>query len=296
VSPDIDVRPMRQSDLGAVLEVADVAFRGLVERTSGRRPEGPMFASTLGPYRLQRDPAGCHVALFGDEVVGANFSVARGALGWFGPLAVRPELQGRGIAQRLVAECMASMDRRSVRLIGLETLAGSSQHIHLYQKMGFRPSWTGIAYTGDVHDVAMPDSVEADGPVPSLDFVLGGYDPSSEILATRSSRVGVALTSADGLAICHLENTLWVDPTLAYVPLVAARDRDRFDRLMQAVEAVARQHGKSRVATQVPGSAWATQEALVERGYRPGGASLRMKRGERTDYDAGDFFYCEDWH
>jgi predicted N-acetyltransferase YhbS len=97
---------MREADLHAVLEITNEAFRGLVERNTGRRPEGPLFASVLARYRLELDPLGCHVAVGGDELVGANFSVLRGTLGWFGPLAVRPEAQGHGIAQRLVTECL----------------------------------------------------------------------------------------------------------------------------------------------------------------------------------------------
>lgn len=96
--------------------------------------------------------------------------------------------------------------------------------------------------------------------------------------------------------MCHMENTLWPDSELVYVPLVAAPDRASFDRLVFAVEAIAAGNGKKAVPTQVPGSAWATQEALVEHGYLPDGAALRMKRGEGAGYDSGSFYYCDDWH
>ncbi len=287
---------MRQEDLDAVLEVTNTAFRGLVERTSGRRPEGPLFAAGLGRYRLILDPGGCHVAARGDEVVGANSSVVRGTLGWFGPLAVRPDHQGQGLAQRLVAECLRSAEERGVRLMGLETLANSAQHIHLYQKLGFRSSWTGISYRGDLHDGKMPFGVEVDGPIPNLAYLFPGFDAAEDAHATRSAQVGVTLTCGDGFAVCHLEGTLWAEPGLTYVPLVVAPDRATFDRLMGGIDAVSRDHGNSQVATQVPGSAWTTQEALLDRGYRPAGAALRMKRGDGADYDAGDFYYCDDWH
>lgn len=292
----ITVRGMRESDLDAVLDITNEAFRGLVEKNTGRRPDGPLFASSLGRYRLALDPLGCHVALSGDEVVGANFSVLRGALGWFGPLAVRPDAQGHGIAQRLVTECLHSAERRGVRLMGLETLANSPQHVHLYLKLGFRPSWTGISFRGEVRDGQMPRGVDVDGVIPKLDYLYPGYDATNDARATRSAKVGVTLTHGDGFAVCHYINTLWTDTSIVYAPLIVAPDRKTFDTLLSAVEAVAREQGKAHVVTQVPGSSWATQDALLEHGYETGGAALRMKRGEKADYDSGDFYYCDDWH
>src|ERR1700675_1053634 len=185
---------MLEQDLDAVLEVNEAAFSDLIGRTSWQKPQGKIFASNLASYRLQLDPLGCHVAVSGDEVVGANFSVLRGTLAWFGPLAVRPEAQGHGIAQRLVADCVRSAYERGARLIGLETLANSPQHIHLYQKLGFRPSWTGISYRREVLDEPMPPDVELDGAVPKLDYIYPGYDASMDARVTKSTKAGVTLT------------------------------------------------------------------------------------------------------
>ncbi len=287
IAPHVQVRPMRDGDLDGVLAITNAAFGELIERTTGQKPEGPRFSPILGRYRLSLDPSGCHVAVSADELVGANFSILRGTLGWFGPLAVRPDAQGQGIAQRLVTECLRSADQRGARLMGLETMANSPQHIHLYQKLGFRPSWTGISYRREVRDEQMPHGVVLNGAVPKLDYVYPGYDATKDALAIKLG---------NGFAICHTTNTLWADTAIAYLPLVIAPDRETFDILVRAVEAIAGAHGKSHVLTQVPGSSWATQEALLEHGYKPGGAALRMERGERADYDAGPFYYCDDWH
>ena len=119
---------MLENDLAEVLAVTEAAFGDLIGRISGHRPPEKIFASNLATYRLQLDPRGCHVAVSGEEVVGANFSVLRGTLAWFGPLAVKPDSQGHGIAQRLVTECVRSAYERGARLIGLETLANSPHH------------------------------------------------------------------------------------------------------------------------------------------------------------------------
>jgi len=36
-------------------------------------------------------------------------------------------------------------------------------------------------------------------------------------------------------------------------------------------------------------------DALTARGYRAGGAMIRMKRGEHTDYDRTETYYCDNW-
>jgi GNAT superfamily N-acetyltransferase len=292
----IEIRSMREGDLDAVMDVTNAAFSALIEGMYGRKPPSPVFDPLMGRYRLALDPPGCHVAVADGELVGANFSVLRGTLGWFGPLAVRPAFQGGGIAQKLVRKCIRSAEARGVRLMGLETLANSPQHIHLYQKLGFRPSWTGINYLGDVRDIGLPAGVEVDAPPPRLDYVYPGYDASKDARATHSVKAGFTLTAGEGFAVCHVKNTLRANATTAYVPLIVAPDRPTFDRLVHAVEAIARKHGQTGVSTQVPGSSWATQEALLEHGYRPGGAALRMKRGERSDYDSAPIYYCDDWH
>ena len=99
--------------------------------------------------RFAADPDGCFVAVREQEpgqVTGALISVARGTLGWFGPLAVHPDAQRSGAGGKLVAACLDSWRRRGVRLMGLETYRDSPFHARFYQKMGFRPSCTGIGF------------------------------------------------------------------------------------------------------------------------------------------------------
>ena len=42
-------------------------------------------------------------------------------------------------------------------------------------------------------------------------------------------------------------------------------------------------------------SAIKLMEALTARGYRAGGAMIRMKRGEHPDYDRTGTYYCDNW-
>ena len=119
------VRPMAHGDLKAAAEVTNGAFAALTER-----PAEPRFSLSFFELRFAADPRGCFVAL--DEtgsLLGSLFSVARGPLGWFGPLAVRPEVQKTGIGEALVAECLTGWTKRDITLAGLETFAGSCFHV-----------------------------------------------------------------------------------------------------------------------------------------------------------------------
>ena len=61
------------------------------------------FRGDASPARTRylADPDGAFAAELGGEVVGTNFVVDWGSVGFFGPLSVRPDHWGRGIAQRL---------------------------------------------------------------------------------------------------------------------------------------------------------------------------------------------------
>lgn len=203
---ELRIRAVREPDLDAVIDITNAAFSGLIEKTYGKKPGGPLFAPLMGRYRLSVDPAGCHVAVAGGQVVGAIFSILRGTLGWFGPLAVMPGEQGRGIAQGLVSECLRSADERGARLMGPETLANSAQHIHLYQKLGFRPSWTGIGYRREVRDAPMPAGVDVHIPAPRLDYVFEGYDVSNDARATQSQKAGLTLGGRRVRGVPHGEH------------------------------------------------------------------------------------------
>ncbi len=286
------IRPMVTADLAAVAAVTNAAFGAL-----RGEPDSTRFPGLLFQTRLAADPAGCFVAVAPRDpgtLTGALFSVARGGLGWFGPLAVLPGAQRGGVGRDLTAACLAAWRRRGVRLMGLETFADSPFHLHFYSKLGFRPAWTGVAFSRPLGETTMPGGVQAGGQLPDLSYLYPGLDVSGEAAATRSCAAGVVLTTDDGVAICHLKPT-FQGPETGYLPFLAARSRGSFDLLMAAAEHLSREAGCTSFFTRVPGSSWATMDALVARGYRAGGAMLRMKCGEDTDYDRTATYYCDNW-
>jgi ribosomal protein S18 acetylase RimI-like enzyme len=309
-SPAALIRPMVTADLGAVGPVTNTAFG-----TLRGDPDSVRFPPLLFETRLAADPAGCFVAASHNDpgqLTGALFSVARGGLGWFGPLAVSPTAQRGGVGRELTAACVESWRARGVRLMGLETFADSPQHVHMYSKLGFRPAWTGVSFSrplgattmpagvrveetlGDAAGGGIPGSAQAGGQLPDLSYLYPGLDVSGEAGATLSCAAGVVLTTGDGVALCHLKPTFQA-PQTGYLPFLAARSRESFERLLAAAEHLSREAGCTSVFTRTPGSSWATMDALVARGYRAGGAMLRMKRGEDLDYDRTGTYYCDNW-
>lgn len=310
----IDIRPLRPDDLEWVPPLADAAFSRAMEALDGRPRTPPLFPPHQFQYRLAVDPEGCFAAEDDKRPAGVLFSVVRGTLAWVGPIAVAPDLDNRGIGQRLLRACLDGWARRGVRLGGLETFPASGKHLHLYSKYGFRPGWTGIGMRrewntgGDdrtrdnaphspaaAPSVTWPDGVSTAGDLPSLDFVYPSLDLSAEVAATRREEIGEVLITEGGVALCHVRSTFHPRPGNAFVPFAAARDAEGFDRLVRAAEYLAVRAGRHALSVRLSGSCWDAYRYLAARGYRVMGAMLRMKRGEQLEYDHAGLFYCDNW-
>jgi predicted N-acetyltransferase YhbS len=299
--PMLEVRTMRAADLEEVAELSDNAFIEVIGKLSGQRLERPFFPSAGLALRLAADPEGCLVAGDGGALVGAVFSVARGTLAWFGPLAVASDQQGKGVGQALVAECIARWSPRGVRLMGLETFANSGFHLHLYAKLGFRPAWVGFQVKKrlDATDAAQraepaPPLQHPEVPLPDLGYLYPGFDPTAEVRVILSRKAGRVFATDRSLAIVLFADAFHVTADDAFVPLLVAPDREAFVAMLSAVEEAAITAGKKAIALRLSGSCSGAYDALVERGYRAGSAMLRMKAGENLDYDR-DAWYCDDW-
>jgi hypothetical protein len=178
--------------------------------------------------------------------------------------------------------------------MGLETFGDSFFRIEFYRRLGFRPSWTGVAFAKRLSETQMPDNVEVGGKLPDLGFVYPGLDVSTEVAAVTSCGTGVVLTTIDGLAILHLERTTQ-RRRAGLVPFLAAPTRRSFDALIAAAEHLTLEHGHASLHTDVPGACWSTIDALAERGYFAKWATVRMKAGENLDYERDAGFYLDCW-
>jgi predicted N-acetyltransferase YhbS len=290
----LEIRTMRVADLEEVAEISDGAFIEVIGELSGQRLERPFFPPAGLALRLETDPEGCLVASDDGTLVGALFSVARGTLAWFGPLAVAMGRHGNGVGQALVAECIARWSPRGVRLMGLETFPNSRFHLHLYAKLGFqvrkrldRPAAASIAEPA-------PPLQHPKVSLPDLGYLYPGLDPTAEVRAILNRKAGRVFATDRSLAIVLFADAFHVTAEDAFIPLLVAPDREAFLSLVAACEAAALAAGKKAIAIRLPGTCWGAFQALAGSGYRAGSSALRMKAGENLDYDR-DAWYCDDW-
>jgi GNAT superfamily N-acetyltransferase len=79
------------------------------------------------------------------ELVGFNYVINWGSVGYFGPLVVHPDYWGQGIAKQLLDPTMNIFDKKwHTKHAGLFTFAQSPKHVGLYQKFGFWPRFLTI--------------------------------------------------------------------------------------------------------------------------------------------------------
>lgn len=142
----IVIRPMRPEDAEQVSAVDAVAFGAWWKQLRGEAA-GDLARRTRTNVlvRLEKDPAGCFVAEEQDRTVGLIFSTTWGSVGWFGPFAVLPAHQGRGLGQRLLAASLEYLQRQNCRLIGLETMPESPNNVGLYVRQGFECRFLTLA-------------------------------------------------------------------------------------------------------------------------------------------------------
>ena len=229
--------------------------------------------------RLAADPAGCFVAIGeSDDVTGAVFSIARGTFGWFGPLAVSPEAQGRGVGQALIAACLAGLRERGVLLVGLETFAESPFHVHLYSKFGFRPSWTGLGFRRKHRARADARPRHGERRAAKSRLRVRGHRRAHRSRRGGGARCRNHLRDRRGRRHLPLRSRPSEDSATGFVPFVAATSRPAFDDLLDAANTTVANSGLGVLSVRVPGSSWPNDR-------RPRGPRLPVGAG-RAPHEA----------
>jgi len=228
-----------------------------------------------------------------DEIVAFNIAHRSGCEGWMGPLAVRPELQGRGVGKTVVRAGVEWLQRAGAATIGLETMPRTMDNIGFYSALGFVPGRLTITVTLDAaHGEHPPALLSRLAPAARDDAVaecraavqelLPGYDFTRELTLTQDLELGdtVLLREAGelvGFALCHT------------APLVEGRAREetrvlklalapRADlrRALVGLADYARRVGTRRVAFRAQTEYLDAYRALIELGGRVRWTDLRM--------------------
>jgi len=296
----VTIRPMGEEDVDDVRRVDALAFRAWWRRLKGEQAELPRRTRRNVLILREKDPEGCFVAEEDGRLVGFIFSRTWGGVGWFGPFAVLPECQGRGIGRRLMGASLEYLRRDAGRVIGLETMPESPSNLGLYLRWGFQARLPTLLLRKDLEpsggdEVALPRWSSAEGETQqrwltdlreATGQIVARPDYTREVLSTARHRLGETLVLTDGPKAIGL-SIVWLTGSregwgedLAGVRVLALHPahtgEETFHTLLDATQSLARTHGRRKLTLAVnAGHAWAL-ERLLAWGYRVERATLRM--------------------
>lgn len=307
----IDVRPMREADVGESDRIFRLAFGTFLGMPDPMQFAGD--ADYIGS-RFRSSNTAAFVAEDDGALAGSIVAVRWGSVGFFGPLTVPPDRWNAGIAQRLLAPVMDTFAAWGTTHDGLFTFADSAKHIGLYGKFGFWPRFltavgvkrvTGggpapITYAG------LPSSERArcladcravtDGLHPGLDL-------AADIESVHALGLGDTVVIADdrvaGLAVCHVGAGSEAGSDTCYVKFGAVRGgagaEARFAALLDAIEAFAASQQVTNVSAGVNLARERAARMLRERGYRTLLQGVALHRPNEAGYSRPDVFALDDW-
>ena len=265
--------------------------------------------------RFAAEPGWAFAAELDGEVVGSNFATRWGSFAFFGPLTVRPDLWDRGIASGLMRPIVDLFERWQVRQAGLFTFSQSTRHIGLYQKFGFWPQYLTSVMQKDVGASAQDGAPATYSQSPAAeragilsecrevtDPIFEGLDVEHEIRATHAQELGdtVLLHEASelvGFAVCHC-GAGEAGSGACYVKFAAVRPGGdagaRFERLLEACEALAGARGVQRILAGVNLARHDAYRRLLARGYAAQIQGVVMQRPNEPGYCRPDVYAIDD--
>jgi len=310
----VTIRPVREQDLPVADRIMRLAFGTFLGMPD---PLKFMGDADYARTRWLADPSAAFAAELAGELVGTNFATRWGSIGFFGPLAIRPDLWDRGIAQLLLAPTMDLFDKWGVRHAGLFTFPTSAKHIGLYQKFGFWPrfltalmeipvrekhksaQWTGFS---ELSAEEKKSCLEACRELTSS--IYDGLDLGREIRAVDEQNLGdtVLTWTGDrlaGLAVCHAGAGTEAGSGKCYVKFGAVRSGPNatreFRRLLEACQEFAATRGATSVDAGMNMARLDAYREMLEAGFRTSRQGVVMERNAEPGYNRPEVFLIDDW-
>ena len=307
---ELIVRPMIAGDLAEATRIYRLAFGTFLGA-----PDPARFRLDIRALetRFATDPGTAFVAERHGRPLGSVIGMDWGSQFVVGPLTVDPEFWRQGVARHLTAAILAIADQRKALLVSLFTFPQSASHLRLYEGFGFVPMYlTSImeksarasrARPRLVSDLAPTEQVVAIERARELGGrVFPGLDLSREIRSIEGQRLGETVLLEDrgalsGFAICHIgagteagEGMLFVK--FATVSPGAAED---FERLLDALEALAAERGVPRLVAGVNTGRRDAYRRMLARGFRATAVGVAMHRPETSGTLRPDVYMIDDW-
>jgi GNAT superfamily N-acetyltransferase len=309
------IRPLTDRDLPAaqrILRLAFGTFLGAPDPSTFWADRdyvhGRFGAENVASYAVDLD----------GELVGANFATQWGSVGFFGPLMVRPDRQGQGIAKQLVESVSGRLDDWGVRHAGLFTFAHSALHLALYQKFGFharfltaimtapaRPGGTAIHWSRYSElDEADRRGVEA-ACREVTEALYEGLDLGAEIRTVAARGLGdtlllwVGTSRLAGFAVCHWGPASEAGEGCCFVKFGAVRPgptaEGDFAGLLDACAALTDEIGMPNLLAGVNLAREEAHRHMVSRGFRTEIQGVTMHRPNDWGYSRPGLYVLDDW-
>ncbi|HYV96208.1 MAG TPA: GNAT family N-acetyltransferase [Gemmatimonadaceae bacterium] len=291
-----DVRgpfPITDDDIAPLNVVFSDAFTDRYRRDGMVGVRVPTLNHAIWKFSLA--DAGLGAMLWRDADGGvAAFNVAHlsGTEGWMGPIAVRPDLQGRGVGKTVVRAGIDWLRGRGAAVIGLETMPRTVDNIGFYSTLGFVAGPLTITFTLTSANGESVDRLGKYGPreqdalTAEMQLLTARssyvHDFTREIRLTAELAIGdtVLLRARDelvGFALCHTAPLVEgrVREELRVLKVVLA-DPMYVSAMARAIAAFARESSTQRAALRVQAGNDRVYRAIVGAGGRVRWTDLRM--------------------
>lgn len=310
---DVSIRQLLESDLATADDIFRLAFG-----TFAGLPNPRLYAGDVTYMNhWYAAPTGAFGAEVDGVLVGVNFATHWGSVGFFGPLCVKPEFWGQGIAKRLIEPVMEYFAQHGTKQLGLITFSNSPKHLGLYQKFGFWPRFLTVLMNKPVQakeqilqairysQVAEEKRAECLKSCFELtDGIYEGLDLESEIRVVDARGLGDTLllwhdTGLIGLAICHYGKDTEAGSDTCYIKFGAVRPGIQagqfFQQLLDECETLARIQGVSRLAAGVNTGRHAAYQQMLARGFQTTRVVVAMHKPNEAAYHQPEYYVIDDW-
>ncbi len=268
--------------------------------------------------RLRAKDTWLIVAEKSSRPIGSLCLSRQGSVAALGPVTVHPDFWGKGISHRLMREGIKQLDSWPVTSTGLFTFAHSIQHVSLYQKYGFWPgnlvsvlskvpsteTATGIAeyrLTGQTSDrrIKLITACRT-----LTETVYPGWDATELIRSTLDTCSGDCLVlqknqTIESFALLYYGPGSEGGGGQCLVKLAVSAPgpeaSDRFQRLLHAIETVARAESLPRVTLSVDTANLTAYRHVLNAGYRPVIQGISMFRNAEGAFSREEHYILTDW-
>lgn len=286
--------PIRIDDIPALNTIFSDAFSERYRRDGMAGVRVPPLNPAI--WRFAIDGAGEGAMLWRDShgaIAAFNLAHVLGAEGWMGPLAVREDLQGRGLGRTIVEAGIAHLKREGCTTIGLETMPRTMDNIGFYSSLGFVVAPLTITVTMELLTVPAPPLLSHAGSGDRERLVQGCAALTAQVRPGADYSREIQLTLRHGLGdvvLMHASNGRLSGFAIFHdIPLVEGRSREelrvlklvvadasQLTTLMEMLRAQVRRSGALRAALRLQGEYADALRVLVSHGARVRWTDLRM--------------------